>query len=79
MVNRTFLEKAEALRPTILHERHDLQGSDKVLGNGDEVIFDFSQHYVGYLSIDFESVVHHQDAPFHFQVQFAEMEKEFRE
>ena len=79
MVNRTFLEKAEALRPTILHERHDLQGSDKVLGNGDEVIFDFSQHYVGYLSIDFESVGHHQDAPFHFQVQFAEMEKEFRE
>ena len=79
MVNRIFLEKAETLRPTLFHESHTIKGVEEPLGNGEEIIFDFGQHYVGYLSIDFESVGHHQDAPFHFQVQFAEREKEFRE
>lgn len=79
MENSCFLEKAEALRPTLLHSKIALHGHDVALDNGDEAVFDFGKHCVGYVSIDFESVGHHQDAPFHFLVQFAEREIEFRE
>ena len=76
MVNQEFLNKAEALKPELIEETVSLKGCERPLKDGDEIVFDFGNHYVGYLSIDFSCTGHHQDAPFYFQIQFAEIEKE---
>ncbi len=79
MKNQYFLEKAERLKPVLLEELKTVPGSSRPLKTGDEVIFDFGNHYVGYLSIDFLSTGHHQDAPLYFQIQFAEIRDELNQ
>lgn len=44
-----------------------------VLGKGEDIIIDFCNHYVGYLSLDIEPVGSPPDAPLHFKVTFGEM------
>lgn len=79
MENRYFLEKAEQLRPDLFEEYKSVEGSEQPMKNGDEMIFDFGNHYVGYVSIDFDSVGHHPDAPLYFQIQFAEIKDELNQ
>lgn len=77
MRNADYLEKAEGLRPVLIEEKIRIKGRDEVLQNGDEVIYDLGNHYVGHLSISFSSIGRHFDAPFYFQIQFAEIKEEF--
>ena len=76
MRNETFLCKAEDLKPALNHTRVVIDGDGRKLSTDDEVIFDFGDHYVGYVTIDFSSAGHHQDAPLYFQIQFAEIREE---
>ncbi len=76
MRNEYYLHKAEDLRPKLLHTEICLEGDGRALTNGDEVIFDFKDHYVGYVTVVFSSAGHHQDAPFYFQICFAEIKEE---
>ena len=76
VTNERFLAKAESLKPELIHETKTVKGSEKELHTGDEAVFDFGNHYVGYLSLDLESVGHHQDAPLYLQLQFAEIKAE---
>ena len=79
MLNKDYLNKAEALKPELIIKEITLPGSKRKLNDSDEIIFDFKNHYVGYISIDFSSVGHHQDAPLYFQIQFAEIEDELKQ
>lgn len=76
MINNEYLKKAESLKEELIEEEIYLDGSDRVLNDNDEIIFDFKNHHVGYLTIDFSSVGHHQDAPLYFEIQFAEIKQE---
>lgn len=77
MLNTTFLDIANKLEPTLKEKKINVNGSNRVLKKGDEVIFDFKDHYVGYVDIDLTSVGHHFDAPLLLQINFAEIKEEF--
>lgn len=79
MINEYFLEKAESLKPHLFHTEITEKGDGKPMKEGESVIFDFGNHYVGYPRIRFSSVGHHPDAPLLFIVQFAEIESEFNQ
>ncbi len=76
MINRKFIEKAQALKPVLFIEEKILKGEERLLKADDEAVFDFGNHYAGYLEISLESEGHHQDAPLFFSVQFAEIKEE---
>ena len=76
MENMNYLNKAEALKKDLIRETVTLEGSDRILKDNDEIVFDFKNHYVGYLTLDISSTGHHQDAPFYFEIQFAEIKEE---
>ena len=77
--NNAFLKKAETLKPELLVTNRELLGKDQVLKAGDEVVYDFGNHYTGFVTVSFEPVGRHQDAPLHFEIQFFEHAEEFRE
>ena len=76
MEDMRFLQKAQELKKELLSQTVVLDGSDRILKDGDEITFDFGNHYVGYLTVDFAAVGHHQDAPLYFQIDFAEIPEE---
>ena len=71
-----FLQKAEQLKKELIRETVVLEGSERILKDNDEIVFDLGDHYVGYLTVDLSSVGHHQDAPLYFQIVFAEIKEE---
>jgi len=71
-----FLQKAERLKKELIRETVVLEGSERILKDNDEIVFDLGDHYVGYLTVDLSSVGHHQDAPLYFQIVFAEIKEE---
>ncbi len=75
-VNERFLEKAEKLKRELLHRSVTAESDGRELNSGDEVIFDFGNHYVGYVSCELIPSGHHQDAPLYLQFQFAEIREE---
>ena len=75
-VNERFLEKAEKLKKELLHQSVTAESDGRELNSGDEVIFDFGDHYVGYVSCELIPSRHHQDAPLYLQFQFAEIKEE---
>ena len=77
--NDAFLKKAEALKPELLVTSQELLGKERALKIGDEVTYDFGDHYTGYVTVEFEPVGRHQDAPLHLRVQFFEHPEEFNE
>lgn len=76
MINQDFLNRAEELKPVLREKEIVVAGSERVLNDGDEIVFDFGSHYVGYLSLDFGTAGNHPDAPLMFAVQFAEIREE---
>lgn len=76
MTNERFLEKAGELKPELFRETRSVKGSDQPLRDGDEFIFDFGDHCVGYVSLDLAAEGHHQDAPAYLQIFFAEIREE---
>ncbi len=77
--NEVFLRKAEELKPKLIVTKKEMLGEDRILKKGDEAFFDFGDHYVGYLTVEFEPVGRHQDAPLYFEIQFFESPEEFKE
>ena len=71
MTNRKFLDKAEQLKQPLIETVLTCEGSDRVLKDGDEIVFDMGKHCVGYTEIRLSSVGHHPDAPLLMSVQFA--------
>ena len=76
MRNEYFLNKAERLRPALLREEIISESDHKAMKDGDEIIFDLKDHYVGYVELDLSSSGHHQDAPAYLQIRFAEIKEE---
>ncbi|MBQ9154420.1 MAG: hypothetical protein IJ130_11470 [Solobacterium sp.] len=76
MKNTEFLRKAENLKPELIRTCVELKGEDRLLNAGDEAVYDFGNHYAGYLQIAFDTAGHHPDAPLLFSVQFAEIAQE---
>lgn len=76
MQNTEFLKKAEDSKPILYTETVCIPGRTEPMKDGDEAVFDFGNHYVGYPEITFETVGHHPDAPLYFEVQFAEIAEE---
>lgn len=77
--NKAFLDRAEALKPRLIVTQKELSGSGRVLKAGDEELLDFGDHYTGYVTVEFESVGRHPDAPLHFSIIFYESTEEFKE
>lgn len=77
--NEKFLRAAKELKPTLIVTEKMLPGEKRILKKGDEVCYDFGNHYVGYLTVDFAPVGKHPDAPLYISVQFYESPEEFEE
>lgn len=78
MSNRLFLKKANELKPTLIHEKHVLNGGFK-LQNNDKIVFDFGDHYVGYPTIYISIDGFHFDCPSLLKVKFCEIKSELDE
>ncbi len=76
MRNEYFLAQAERLKPELIRENVVVHGDSSPLRENEEVIFDFGNHYVGYLTLNLCSTGHHPDAPLYLQLQFAEIKEE---
>lgn len=77
--NTLFLNRAEELKPWLIVTQKELGGSGRIMKAGDEELFDFGDHYTGYVTVEFESVGRHQDAPLYFSIAFYESAEEFKE
>ena len=72
-MNHKFLQTAESLKPTLTATRIKLKNNDAhPLKEGDAQVFDFGNHYVGYVSISFSSQGSHPDAPALVKISFGE-------
>ncbi len=78
MSNKLFIEKAEKLKPNLVHENHTFIGNFKCK-NGDKVVFDCGDHFVGYPSIYFSTEGLHYDSPSLLKVRFCEVKQELDE
>ncbi len=68
-----FIQKAEALKPELIHETVRSDGAlSAELKAGDQITLDFGNHYVGYLSLRFSTKGSHFDAPAWLRIRFAE-------
>jgi len=76
-----FIQIAEKYKPKMQIETvRPLNGvPTKALKDGDSVIFDFGNHYVGHVKLCLSSVGSHQDAPAFIKVKFCEAERELNE
>ncbi len=79
MIRKDYLARAEELSPVLYEKETAVLGTDTALNDGEEIVFDFGNHFVGYLEIDFGTVGHHADAPLLYEVQFAEIREEFEQ
>lgn len=77
--NEVFLNRAEVLKPRLIVTEKRLSGDTRILKAGDEAMFDFGDHYTGYVTVEFESAGRHQDAPLFFSANFYESAEEFNE
>ena len=77
--NEKYFRIAEELCPKLNVLESILPGEDRVLKKGDEAFYDFGDHYVGYLTVEFQPFGRHPDSPLHFSIQFYESPEEFEE
>lgn len=77
--NESFLQKAEALKPTLYIRHVSAPGSEKPLKKGDSLTLDFGEHLVGYVTLKLGFTGSHPDAPVWLRLKFAEREQELTE
>ena len=77
--NETFLQKAEALKPTLHMRRVSVSGSETPLKKGGSLTLDFGEHLVGTVMIRLAFVGSHPDAPAWLRLKSAEREQELSE
>ncbi len=75
-MNSEFLKKADENLPHLKNKRITPSLPLTVLDNGDELVVDLGNHYVGYLSFRMWYVDEYIDAPVTLCVRFCEIEKE---
>jgi len=76
-----FIQTAEKYKPEIRVEkvRPITNMPTDALKDGDSVVFDFGNHYVGRVKLSLSSVGSHQDAPAFIKIKFCEAERELHE
>ncbi len=77
--NEAFLQKAEALKPTLQFRRVSAAGSETPLKKGDGLTIDFGEHLVGFAAVKLGFTGSHPDAPVWLRLKFAEREQELSE
>ena len=77
--NEDFLQKAEALKPTLHTRILTAPGSKTPLKMGDSLTLDLGEHLVGYVTIRLGFTGSHPDAPAWLRLKFAEREQELAE
>ncbi len=79
--NKDFLNKAEKCTPKLIYRTVTpvKEGRTTGLKKGDEVRYDFGNHYVGHVSMHITHEGSHPDAPLFIKVRFAERESEFKD
>lgn len=77
--NTSFLKTAEALRPELHKRTVSANAPQTPMTQGDQTVLDFSEHLVGFVTLGFETVGSHPDAPVWLELQFAEREQELSE
>ncbi len=71
--NESLIQKAENLKPALLHQTIRSSGIlPAELKSGEKICLDFGNHQVGYLSLRFSTKGSHFDAPAWLRIQFAE-------
>ena len=78
-MNKIFEFRARCLKPVLTKEIIKVSCSGKELSEGECEIFDFGNHFVGYLTIKMTSVGSPQDAPAFIKFKFCEREEELNE
>lgn len=78
---KVFIEKANALKPMLKETMiAPMRKTDtKVLHTGDSVVYDFGNHYVGYLRFHCKTAGSHYDAPAFLKIKFCEALRELQE
>ena len=81
--NERFLQIAESLKPSLIETKVtalDIAAHrEKALGKGDRLCLDFGNHLVGKVTLKFNFVGSHPDAPAWIRLKFAERECELAE
>lgn len=77
--NTSFLKTAEALKPELHKRTVSAYAKQTPMTQGDQTVLDFSEHLVGFVTLEFETVGSHPDAPVWLDLQFAEREQELTE
>ncbi len=77
--NAAFLKTADALKPKLHRRTVTARAPQTPMTRGDRAVFDFSEHLVGFVTLSFETVGSHPDAPVWLDLQFAEREQELSE
>ncbi len=77
-MNKKMLQKAKALKPRLCHEIKTIEQKE-ILKAGESAVFDFGNHYVGYLTVKLSSVGSPQDAPAFIKFKFCETSPEIEE
>ena len=78
-MNKLFADKARALKPVLSKEKVTAVCPEKLLSEGDSIVLDFGDHYVGYFTARFTSTGSPQDAPAFLKLKFCEREEELSE
>ena len=78
---KAYLEKADLLKPTLHVETvHPIGGlPDRALGDGDNVVLDFGNHFVGRVTLKLGYFGSHPDAPTWLRLKFCESSRELDE
>ena len=77
-MNRKFLDVAENIKPRInITIAEPIGFTTASLKAGEEIILDFGNHIVGYLTLRLNYVGAHHDAPAWVKLRFAERDVEF--
>lgn len=77
-MNKKMLQTAKALKPRLCHEKINIERKE-ILKAGENAVFDFGNHYVGYLTVNLSSVGSPQDAPAFIKLKFCETAQEIDE
>lgn len=77
-MNKKLLQMAKTLKPRLCHEKINIDKKE-ILKAGENAVFDFGNHYVGYLTVKLSSVGSPQDAPAFIKFKFCETAPEINE
>lgn len=71
-----YLKKADENLPSLINEMISPEVQDKIMDNGDEIVIDLGNHYVGYFSFKVNHVDIYIDAPVRLYIKFCETKNE---